>query len=105
MEVPEHLTCLLRNLSSGQEATVKTGHGTADWFKAGKGVQDYILSPCLFNFHEGYIMQNAGLYESQAGTKTARRNINNLRYADDTTPTGENEEERRASLKLNIEKN
>ena len=104
MEIPEHLTCLLRNLSSGQEATVKTGHRTADWFKSGKGVQGYILSPCLFNFHEGYIMQDAGLYESQAGTKIARRNINNLRYADDTTLMGENEEERRASLKLNIQK-
>ena len=104
MEVPEHLTCLLRNLSSGQEATVKTGHGTADWFKAGKGVQGYILSPCLFNLYAEYIMRKTKLDEAQVEIKMAWRNINNLRYADDTTPTGENEEERRASLKLNIQK-
>ena len=83
-EIPDHLTCLLRNLYAGQEATVRTGHGTTDWFQIGKGVcQDYILSPCLFNLYAEYIMQNAGLDESQAGIKIARRNINSLRYADD----------------------
>ena len=82
MGIPGHLTCLLRNLYAGQEATVRTGHGTTDWFQIGKGVrQGCILSPCLFNLYTEYIMQNAGLDEAQAGIKTARRNINNLRYA------------------------
>ena len=86
MGIPEHLTCLLRNLYAGQEATVRTGHGTTDWFQIGKGVcQGCILSPCLFNFYAEYIMRNAGLEEAQAGIKIAGRNINNLRYADDTT--------------------
>ena len=86
MAVPDHLTCLLRNLYAGQEATVRTGHGTTDWFKIGKEVrQGCILSPCLFNFYAEYIMRNAGLDEEQAGIKIAGRNINNLRYADDTT--------------------
>ena len=81
---PDHLTCLLRNLYAGQEATVRTGHGTTDWFQIRKGVrQGCILSPCLFNLHAEYIMRNAGLEDAQAGTKIARRNINNLRYADD----------------------
>ena len=85
MGIPDHLTCLLRNLDAGQEATVRTGHGTTDWFQIEKGVrQDYILSPCLFNLYEEYIMRNAGLEESQAGIKIVRRNINNLRYAEDT---------------------
>ena len=86
MEIPNHLTCLLRNLYAGQETTVRTGHGTMDWFKIWKGVcQGCILSPCLFNFSAEYIMRNAGLEEAQAGIKIAGRNINNLRYADDTT--------------------
>ena len=86
MGVPDHLTCLLRNLYAGQEATVRTGHGTTDWFQIGKGVhQGCILSPCLFNLYEEYIMGNAALDEAQAGIKIARRNINNLRYADDST--------------------
>ena len=86
MEIPYHLICLLRNLYAGQEATVRTGHGTIDWFQIGKGVhQGCILSPCLFNLNAEYIMLNAGLDEAEAGIKTARRNINNLRYADDTT--------------------
>ena len=86
MGIPDHLTCLLRNLYAGQEAIVRTGHGTTDWFQIGKGVcQGCILSPCLFNLYAEYIMRNAGLEESQAGIKIARRNINNLRYADDTT--------------------
>ena len=86
MGIPDHLTCLLRNLYAGQEVTVRTGHGTKDWFKIGKGVrQDYILSHCLFNFYAEYNMRNAGLEEAQAGIKIAGRNINNLRYADDTT--------------------
>ena len=86
MGIPDHLTCLLRNLYAGQEATVRTGHGTTDWFQIGKGVcQGCILSPCLFNVYAEYIMRNAGLEEAQAGIKIARRNINNLRYADDTT--------------------
>ena len=86
MGIPDHLTCLLRNLYAGQEATVRTGHGTTDWFQIGKGIhQSYILSSCLFNFSAEYIMRNAGLEETQAGIKTAGRNINNLRYADDTT--------------------
>ena len=86
MGIPDHLTCLLRNPYAGQEATVRIGHGTTDWFQIGKGVrQGCILSPCLFNFYAEYIMRNAGLEETQAGIKIARRNINNLRYADDTT--------------------
>ena len=94
MGIPDHLTCLLRNLYAGQEATVRTGHGTTDWFQTGKGVpQGYILSPCLFNFYAEYIMRNTGLDEAQAGIKIAGRNINNLRYADDTTLMAESEEE------------
>ena len=85
MGIPDHLTCLLRNLYAGQEATVRTGHGTTDWFQIGKGVrQACMLSPCLFNLNAEYIMRNAGLEEAQAGIKIARRNISNLRYADDT---------------------
>ena len=98
MGIPDHLTCLLRNLYAGQEATVRNGPGTTDWFQIGKGVhQDCILSPCLFNFSAEYIMRNAGLEEAQAGIKIAGRNINNLRYADDTTLMAESEEELRAS--------
>ena len=115
MRVPDHLTCLLRNLYVGQEATLRTGHETTDWFKIGKGVcQGCMLSPCLFNFYAEYIIQNAGLDKSQAGIKTARRNINNLRYAGDTTLMAESEEElelldevtesEKAGLKLNIQK-
>ena len=86
MGIPDHLNCLLRNLYASQEATVRTGHGTTDWFQIGKGVrQGCILSPCLFNLYAEYIMRNAGLEEAQAGIKTGGRNINNLRYADDTT--------------------
>ena len=86
MGIPDHLTCLLRHLYAGQETTVRTGYGTADWFQIGKGVlQGCILSPCLFNFYAEYIMRNAGLEEAQAGIKIAGRNINNLGYADDTT--------------------
>ena len=93
MGISDHLTCLLRNLFAGQEATVRTEHGTADWFQIGKGVrQGCILSPCLFNLYAEYIMRNAGLEEAQAGIKIARRNINNLRYADDTTRMAESEE-------------
>ena len=96
MGIPDHLTCLWRNLYSGQEATVRTGHGTTDWFQIGKGVcQGCILSPCLFNVYAEYIMRNAGLDEAQAGIKFARRNINNLRYANDTT---ESEEELKSLL-------
>ena len=115
--IPEHLTCLLRNLYAGQEATVRTGHGTTDWFQIGKGVhQGCILSPCLFNLCAEYIMKNAGLEESQAGIKIAGRNINNLRYADDIILMAESEEElksllmrvkeesEKVSLQLNIEK-
>ena len=116
MGIPDHLTCLLRNLYTGQEATVRIGHGTTDWFQIGKGVrQDYILSPCLFNLYAVYIMWNARLDEAQVGIKTARRNINNLRYADDTTLMAESEEKlksllmnvkesEKAGLKLNIQK-
>ena len=117
MGIPDHLTCLLRNLYAGQEATFRTGHGTADWFQIGKGVrQSCILSPCLFNLYAEYIMRNPGLEEAQAGIKIARRNINNLRYADDTTIMAESEEElksllmkvkeesEKAGLKLNIHK-
>ena len=93
MGISDHLTCLLRNLYAGQEATVRTGHGT-DWFQIGKEVhQGFILSPCLFNLYAGYFMRNAGLNEAQAGIKIAGRNINNLRYADDTTLRAESEEE------------
>ena len=94
MGIPDHLTCLLRNLYAGQEATVRTGHGTTDWFQIVNGVhQDCILSPCLFNLYTEYIMRNTGLEEPQAGIKIARRNINNLRYADDTTLMAESKEE------------
>jgi len=115
--MPDHLICLLRNLYAGQEATVRTGHGTIDWFQIGKGVrQGCILSPCLFNLYAEYIIRNAGLDEAQAGIKIARRNINNLRYAEDTTPKSESEEELKSllmkvevesekiGLKLNIQK-
>ena len=99
MRIPDHLTCLFRNLYAGQEATVRTGHGTTDWFQIGKGVhQGYILSPCLFNLYAEYIMINTGLEEAQAGIKIARRNINNLRYADDTTLMAESEEELKSLL-------
>ena len=92
--ISDHLTCLLRNLYGGQEATVRTGHGTTDWFQMGKGLhQGCILSPCLFNFYAEYIMRSAGLEETQAGIKIAGRNINNLRYADDTTLMAESEED------------
>ena len=117
MGMPDHLTYLLRNLYAGQEATVRTGYGTTDWFQIGKGVcQGCILSPCLFNFYAEYIMRNAGLEETQAGIKIARRNINHLRYADDTTLMAESEEElksflmkvkeesEKVGLKLNIQK-
>ena len=94
MEIPDHLTCLLRNVYAGQEAKVRTGHGTTDWFQIGKGVcQDCILSPCLFNFYAEYILRNARMDEAQAGIKIARRNTNNLKYADDTTLMAESEEE------------
>ena len=99
MGIPDHLTSLLRNLYTGQEATVRTGHKTTDWFKIGKGVrQDCILSLCLFNLYAEYIMRNAGLEEAQAGIKIAGRNINNLRYADDTTLMAESEEELKSLL-------
>ena len=117
MGIPDHLTCLLRNLYAGQEATVKTGHGTTDWFQIGKGVrQGCKLSLCLFNFYAEYIMRNSGLKEAQAGIKIAGKNINNLRYADDTTIMAESEEElksllmkvkeesEKVGLKLNIQK-
>ena len=116
MGIPEHLTCLLRNLYTGKEATVRTGHGTTDWFQIGKGVcQGCILSPCLFNLYAEYIMGNAGLDETQAGIKIAGKNTKNLRYADDTTLMAENEdlnsllmkvkeEREKAGLKLNIQK-
>ena len=97
MGLPDHLTCLLRNLYAGQEATVRTGHGTTDWFQIGKGVgQGCILSPCLLDLYAEYIMRNAGLEEAQAGIKIAGRNINNLRYADDTTLMAESEEEQKS---------
>ena len=99
MGIPDPLTCLLRNLYAGQETTVRTGHGTTDCFQMGKEVlQGYILSPCLFNLYAGYIMRNTGLDEAQAGIKIARRNINNLRYADDTTVMAESEEELKSLL-------
>ena len=99
MGIPDHLTCLLRNLYAGQEATVRAGHGTTDWFQTGKGVhQGCILSPCLFNFYAEYIMGNTGREETQAGIKIGRRNINNLKYADDTTLMAESEEELKSLL-------
>ena len=117
MGIRDHLTCLLRNLYAGQEARVRTGHGTTDWFQIGKGVrQGCILSLCLLNFYAEYIMRNAGLEETQAGIKIARRNINNLRHADDTTLVAESEEKlksllmkmkvesEKVGLKLNIQK-
>ena len=101
MGIPDHFTCLLRNLYVGQEETVRTGHGTTDWFQIGKGArQDCILSPCLFNLYAEYIMRNAGLEETQAGIKIARRNINNLRYADDTTLMADSEEVKEESEKV-----
>ena len=116
MGIPDHLTCLLRNLYAGQEATVRTGHGTTDWFQVGKRVrQGCILSPCLFNLYAEYIMRNVGLQEVHSGIKVAGRNINNLRYADDTTLMAESEEElkillmkvkeesEKVGLKLNIQ--
>ena len=99
MGIPDHLTCLLRNLYAVQEATVRTGHGTTDWFQIGKAVhQGCVLSPCLFNFYAEYIMRNAGLEETQAGIKIAGRNINNLRYADDATLMAESEEQQKSLL-------
>ena len=99
MKIPVHLTCLWRNLYPSQEATVSTGHGTTDWFQIGKGVcQGGISSPCLFNLYAEYIMRNVGLGEAQAGIKIAGRNINNLRYADDTTVLAESEEEQKSLL-------
>ena len=99
MEIPDHLMCLLRNVYASQEATIRTGHGKTDWFQIGKGIhQGWILSPCLFNLYAEYIMRNAGLEETQAGIKIARRNINNLRYADDTTLRAESEEELKSLL-------
>ena len=105
MRIPDHLTCLLRNLYAAQEATVRTGHGTTDWFQIGKGVhQGYILSPCLFNLHAKYIMRNAGLDKAQTGIKTAGRNISNLRHADDTTLMAESEEELEKRLLMKVKK-
>ena len=117
MRITDHLTCLLRNLYAGQEATVRTGHGTTDWFQIGKGAcQGCILSPCLFNFYAEYIMRNAGLEQAQAGIKISRRNSNNLRYTNDITLMAESEEElksllmkvkeesEKVGLKLNIQK-
>ena len=99
MGIPDHLTCLLRNLYTSQEATVRTGDGTIDWLQIGKGVcQDCILSPCLFNLYAEYVMQNSGLDEAQAGIKIARTNINHLRYADDTTLMAESREELKSLL-------
>ena len=99
MGIPDHLTCLLRNLYAGQEATVRNGHGTTDGFQIGKGIrQGCILSPCLFNFYVEYIIRNAGLEETQAGIKIARRNLSNLRYADDTTLMAESQEELKSLL-------
>ena len=117
MGIQDHLTCLLRNLYAGQETTVRSGHRTIDWFQIGKGVyQGYILSPCLFNLYAEYILRNSGLDDAQAGIKISRRNINNLRYADDTTLMAEHkgeqksllvkvkEEREKVGLKLNIQK-
>ena len=102
MKIADHLTCFLRNLYAGQEATVRIGHRTTDWFQVGKGVrQGCILSPCLFNLYAEYIMRNAGLEEGQAEIKIVRRNINNLRYSDDTTLLTESEQERK-SLLMNV---
>ena len=102
--IPDHLICLLRNLYASEEATVRTGHGTTDWFQIGKGArQGCILSPCLFNLYAEYIMRNAGLEEAQAGIKIAGRNINNLRYADDTTLMAENEELKSLLMKVKEE--
>ena len=99
MGIPDHLTCFLRNLYANQEATVRTGHGTTDWFPIGKGVrQGCMLSPCLFKLYAEYIMRNAGLEKTQAGIKTAGKNINHLRYADDTTLMAESEEELKSLL-------
>ena len=99
MGIPDHLTCLLRNLNAGQEATVRTGHGTTDWFQIRKGVhQGCVLSSCLFNLYAEYIMRNTGLDEAQAGIKIARRKINNLRYADDIILIAESEEELKSLL-------
>ena len=99
MGIPYHLTCLLRNLYAGQKATVRAGHGTTDWFQIGKGVrQGCILAPCLFNLYAEYIMRNAGLEEAEVGIKIPGRNINNLRYADDTTLMAESEEELKSLL-------
>ena len=99
VRIPDHLTCLLRNLYAGQEAIVRTGHGTTDWFQIGKGVrQSCILSPCLFNLYAEYIMRNAGLNEAQAGIKIAGKNINNFTYADNTTLMAESEEELKSLL-------
>ena len=104
MGIPDHLTCLLRNLYAGQEATVRTGHGTTDWFQIGKGVrQGCILSPCLFNLYAEDIMRNAGLEETEAGIKIAGRNINNLRYADDTILMAESEELKSLLMKVKEE--
>ena len=104
MGIPDHLTCLLRNLYAGQKATVRTGHGTMDWFRIGKGVcQGCILSPCLFNLHAEYIIRNAGLEEAQAGIKIAGRDINNLRYADDTIIMIESEELKSLLMKVKEE--
>ena len=105
MGIPDHLTCLFRNLYAGQEATVRIGHGTTDWFQIGKGVhQDWILSPGLFNLYAEYFMRNAGLEETQAGIKIAGRNINHLRYADDTILMAESEEELKSLLmKVKVE--
>ena len=104
MGIPEHLTCLLRNLYAGQEATVRTGHGTTDWFQIGKEVrQGCILSPCLFTLYAEYIMRNTGLEEAQAGIKIVGRNINNLRYADDTTFMAESEELKSLLMKVKEE--
>ena len=101
MRIPDYLTCFLRNLYAGQEATVRTGHGTKDWFQIGKGVrQGYILSLCLFNLNAEYIMRNTGLEEAQAGIKIAGRNINNLRYADGTTLMAESEELKSLLMKV-----
>ena len=103
MEIPDHLTCLLRNLYAGQEETVRTGHGTTDWFQIGKGVcQGCILSPCLFNLYAEYIIRNAGLEEAQAGIKIARRNINSFTYADDTTLKAESEELKSLLMKVRV---
>ena len=98
MGIPDHLTCLLRNLYAGQEATVRTGHETVDWFQIGRVCQGCILSPCLFNLYAEHIMRNTGLEEAQAGIKIARRDINNLRYADDTTVMAESEDELKKPL-------